>query len=88
MAKGSKGRKPAPANETKKDKFIRLAKARVAKALKAMKQLKALTGSNYESDDKIRMKIMDQYITPAYESLNGAMKNPKADSVKSEEITL
>lgn len=52
------GRKSAPANETKADKFTRLAKARMSKALKAIKQLQALGGSGYESTEAQREKMI------------------------------
>ncbi len=46
------------ADETKADKFVRLAKARMGKALKAISQLEALGGSGYESTEEQRAKMV------------------------------
>lgn len=60
MAKPSTTRKPrtpAPENETKAQKFSRLASARVSKAVKQIKALGNLSGAGYESTPDQRSKI-------------------------------
>lgn len=42
------GRKSAPENETKAERFIRLAKPRMTKAIKAISVLGNLSGAGYE----------------------------------------
>lgn len=54
MAKGSS---KVPKNETKSQRFIRLASFRVNKMLKSMKQLGMLGGAGYESTADQRKKI-------------------------------
>lgn len=53
MAKAStkKASTAAPADETKAQKFSRLASARVSKAVKAIEQIGNLSGSGYERTD-------------------------------------
>jgi len=46
-------------DESKADKFIRLAKARMTKALKAIAQLENLGGSNYEYTHDQANKIVN-----------------------------
>lgn len=48
-----------PENETKQQKFVRLATARVNKVRKALDQIGLLGGANYESTDDQRKKIAD-----------------------------
>ena len=48
-----------PENETKQQKFIRLATARVNKVRKALDQIGLLGGAAYESTDDQRQKITD-----------------------------
>lgn len=48
-----------PENETKQQKFIRLATARVNKVRKALDQIGLLGGAAYESTDDQRKKIAE-----------------------------
>lgn len=60
MAKPTTTRKPrtaVPADETKAQKFSRLASARVSKAVKQIQALGNLSGSGYESTPEQRTKI-------------------------------
>ena len=43
-----KGRSPVPANETPRDKFIRLGKLRMAKALKSISVIGNLSAASYD----------------------------------------
>lgn len=56
MAKSATARKArttaAPADETKSQKFSRLASQRVSKAVKAIKQIGNLSGAGYERTDE------------------------------------
>ena len=56
------GRKPGstvPANETKADRFTRLAVARVSKAIKAIQNIGNLGGPNYEKTQEQVEKISE-----------------------------
>lgn len=46
-----------PANETKAQRFVRVATARTNKAIKAIDGLRAIRGSGYESNEEQRNKI-------------------------------
>ena len=48
-----------PENETKQQKFVRLATARVNKVRKALDQIGLLGGASYDSTDEQRKKIVD-----------------------------
>lgn len=87
MTTTTKVKEPAPAkkkresvvdpNETKADKFVRLAKARTTKALKAIAQLENLAGSNYEYTAEQVTKIvgaLDDAINKVTVKLNGSSK--------------
>lgn len=52
-------------NETKTDKFIRLANVRVNKILKALKQINALGGPGYESTE-LQRKSVETALTSAF----------------------
>lgn len=53
-------RKPNPnKNESKAEKFVRLAEARTIKAIKAIRALPALAGSGYESTEDQRTIVVD-----------------------------
>lgn len=56
--KGSKGTS-VPANESKADKFKRLAQPRVTKALKALNQVQRLAGNGYESNSEQQKQIVE-----------------------------
>ncbi len=56
-AKKKGGRKPAPEGETKGERFTRLARSRVTKALNAIRTIGNLSGSEYESTDEQRDKL-------------------------------
>ena len=47
----------APANETKSQKFVRLANARVNRVLRGLKHIGALGGGGYESTPDQRKRI-------------------------------
>jgi|HubBroStandDraft_4_1064222.scaffolds.fasta_scaffold05543_14 hypothetical protein len=59
-----KPRKAVDPNETKSDKFSRLASARVSKAVKAVKNIGALSGKSYEYKPAQVTAIMT-YLTDA-----------------------
>jgi len=48
----------APDNESKRDRFLRLAPRRVSNALKRIRQIGNLSAAAYESTDLERAKIM------------------------------
>lgn len=48
-----------PENETKQQKFVRLATARVNKVRKALDQIGLLGGASYDSTDEQRLKIAE-----------------------------
>lgn len=50
MTKARKGRKPVPENETKHDRFIRLATKRMNNAIRQIQLLGNLCSPNYECD--------------------------------------
>ena len=51
------GKSVSPSNETKSDKFVRLAQARTSKVLNNIRQIGQLSGANYESADSQVNKI-------------------------------
>lgn len=57
----TRGRKPGksktPKDETKEQKFVRLASARTTKVLNALRQVGQLSGAGYESNEKQIEKI-------------------------------
>lgn len=57
-----RGRKPPPENETKREKFLRLAHPRLIKAIKAVRVLTNFARGDYEWDDRdvIYMETMLQ----------------------------
>lgn len=52
------GRRAAPENETKAERFVRLAQQRATKALKAIQQIANLGGAAYESTPEQREKLI------------------------------
>jgi len=71
MAKKSTTTKPATetkTDETKAQKFVRLAQARVSKAVKAVYNIGNLGGAGYESTQEQRDKII-KALTDATESV-------------------
>lgn len=77
MAKSTKKKSSAPADETKSAKFVRLGSARVAKALKAIDQIGNLAGPGYERTPEQVTKIfaaIDTHATAAEERFATAGK--------------
>lgn len=66
-AKKAPKKSTAPANETKAQKFSRLATKRVTKALKAVGNIGNLSGAGYESTAEQRAKI----VTALQEAVDG-----------------
>jgi hypothetical protein len=58
-ANGKSKRTPPPANESKRDKFLRLAPARTDAVLRRIKQLSNLAGSGYEWEPGEVQQMLD-----------------------------
>lgn len=54
-----RGRKPADPNETPEQKFVRLARHRVTRAIKVIRSLGNLGGAGYKSTEAQRQKIRE-----------------------------
>lgn len=68
-----KRKKTVDPNESKAEKFVRLANARVPKTLKALKQIGALGGASYDSQQDQRhaiQKALTDGLESAMRSLN------------------
>lgn len=65
------------AKETKTDKFVRLANARVSNILRQMKHLGNLGGANYESNE-LQRKAINTAITSALNTTMDRMNKVKA----------
>lgn len=59
VKKERKARTPVPTNETKAQRFTRLALQRVPKALKMLDNISKLSGANYEHTPEQVKKITD-----------------------------
>ena len=66
-SKPRKARAPAPANETKEMKFVRLGKARMDKALKGIRLIGNLSGSGYSYNAE-QIEKMEQALHSAVEA--------------------
>lgn len=80
----AKKKSNVPANETKAQKFVRLANFRVNKLLKSFKQLGQLGGNGYESTADQRKKIE----TILKDSLERAIGQMNKAPVASQEFKL
>lgn len=82
MAAARKGKKPAPANETKAQKFRRLANYRVPKALKALAAVENLgSRSQYEMTEQQADKIIEA-LGVACQRVFARLKGAEADTAK------
>ncbi len=54
----TRAKQDIPENETKNEKFARIARARVSKTIKSIRSLKKLSGSNYERTAEQVAKIV------------------------------
>lgn len=75
-----------PADETKAQKFVRLAEARVTKAVKTLRNIAKLGGNNYERTAEQQKKIVD-LLTAEVEAVKKALTPhvPGAKKEKGEE---
>lgn len=88
-AKAKKARKPSniDPNETPSQRFVRLAKPRVAKALDAMRRLETIgKGNGYEYTPEQAKKVVD-YLKDAVEKVEAAFA-PRVKAVKSDSVSL
>ena len=86
MAQTPKNRKPRKAvdpNESKSDKFVRLASARVTKAVKAVKNIGALSGKSYEYKPAQVDEIMG-YLKGAYDHVKARFAAPQETAGEAE----
>lgn len=76
MAKKPKGRpaNPAPREETKAAKFIRLAPARVEKAAKALRALKKMASKSYEYTPE-QISQIDTFLSAEFDSCMDAFRS-------------
>lgn len=74
--KERKPRATVPPNETKEQKFVRLANKRVNNALRLIKILGQLGGPNYESSDEQKSKI-EAVLNEAVEKAINQLKSVK-----------
>lgn len=85
MAQAKAGRKArvstVPANESKGDKFRRLAKMRVPGALAKIANVGKLAGSGYESTEEQRKKIVAD-MRAAVDAVEAAFNRPAAGTKK------
>lgn len=87
MAKNPrKARTPAPKDESKSDKFSRLASARVTKAVKAINAIGSLAARSYEYTDGQAQAIMT-YLKTAIDGVQGRFAAP-GQSAGAEEIKI
>jgi hypothetical protein len=58
-SKGKRGRKPPPPGETKRDRFVRIARVRMVNALEAIRLLSNMARGDYEwsMDDIHKMEV-------------------------------
>ncbi len=82
--KKSPGRKPAPENESKSERFIRLAQPRVVKAIRTIQIIGNLGSGNYERTqeqvDKI-VSVLRTEIDALEIELDPKRKGPSKDAV-------
>lgn len=83
-AKARGGRKPAPENETKADRFKRLGSHRIGRALKAIQRVGNLASANYEYTPEQVQKLSDALTTEL--KLTLAKFHPKVAGEKVEEV--
>jgi hypothetical protein len=82
-AKKSPGRKPAPENESKNDKFVRLASPRVTKAIKTIRTIANLGSVNYERTAEQVDKII-LVLTAELASLKKALDPERKGAAKAD----
>jgi len=88
MAKGKgrpAGKSSTPANESKAEKFIRLASKRMTKTLNSIRQLGQLSGSGYESSPEQVAKMfgaLNDAAKSAYDKFQSKGAKQTADSFK------
>jgi hypothetical protein len=84
MAKERKKRQPAAdPNETKADKFSRLASARVTKAVKAIRNIGNLATRSYEYTPAQAQAVV-KYLEDAVVAVNGRFAAPSAGPAEAE----
>jgi len=79
--KPRKPRTPVPENETKSQRFVRLAQKRVPKAIKAINGIAALAGNGYEFTDEQRDKVIDA-LESAVKSTVASLKRERKAAVE------
>lgn len=84
MATKDKPRKPreskVPEGESKAQRFVRLAKKRVPRALKAINSVAAFAGNGYDYTDEQRDKIITALVTATENTVASLKRERKAEA--------
>jgi len=85
-ASAKRGRKPVPQDETPADRFVRMAKQRVPRALKAVLAVGNLSGRGYQYSPEQAAKIERDLLTAVGEVKASLARAPRAKTASEYEI--